>query len=236
MQINHRVLVATIMALTFVALTIKATRSMVDSRSEIDQRQTVSVSPFTSIELHDGVKAVLRYGAEQRVTVLKGSAETSLIAVANGERLVINKCKDKCPRAYHLEVEIVGPAFTGISIDDGGMIECRGNFPRQAEVKLAVRNGGTIDARSVVADRITATVVEGGGIFAKPETIMVASIVSGGIITYWGDARVTSSTQHGGQVIKGAAADADKPISSFGPSLAEPPVVPKVPNQPAGNP
>jgi len=188
----------------------------------------VPLAPFTSVELRDGVKAVLQYGPVQRVTLLKGSPEVTQVAVAGGEWLVIEKCRDKCPRGYELEIEIVTPKIAGISVAHGGTIESRGSFPRQAEISLAVSNGGTIDTRSILADKITAAVAEGGRIFAKPGTIMLASVVNGGIITYWGDAQVTSSTQHGGQVTKGAAADADKPLSDFNLPLPSVPNVPHV--------
>src|SRR5215813_11697442 len=67
----------------------------------------VPVAPFDSIELHDGARVVLRYGPIQRVTLIKGSLDYTSVTVADGGRLIINKCKSRCPRGYELEIEIV---------------------------------------------------------------------------------------------------------------------------------
>ena len=175
-------------------------------------QQGVSVAPFTSIELDGGAKAVLQYGSPQRVTMLKGSGDISQITVTQ-ERLIIDKCRDKCPRGYELHVEIVTPHINAISAANGGLIESQGNFPLQTAMSLAVSHGGTVDARAISANYITSAVNQGGRILAKPQMTMVASVSNGGVITYWGDAQVTSSTQHGGVVNKGAAGDLDKPLS-----------------------
>ncbi|HEX6188740.1 MAG TPA: DUF2807 domain-containing protein, partial [Pyrinomonadaceae bacterium] len=89
----------------------------------------------------------------------------------------------------------------------------QGNFPLQPAMSLAVSQGGTVDARAILANNITSAVNQGGRILAKPQVTMVASVSNGGVITYWGNAQVTSSTQHGGVVTKGAADDANKPLS-----------------------
>jgi hypothetical protein len=194
---------------------IKATRNHVLQMTALGPQTAVSLAPFTSIELRSGVKAVLQHGPVQSLALIKGDQDTSRIAV-EGSRLIIDKCRNKCPRGYQLEVEIVTPAVVGITVRSGGTVESRGSFPRQAEISLAVSNGGTIDARSILATSVAATVNQGGAIFAKPQTTMVASVSNGGVIRYWGDAQVTSSTEHGGQISKGAPADADKPLSDFG--------------------
>jgi len=216
MYTTRRVLVGTVIALTFITVSMNGTRSRVKSMRPTVQLPPLTLAPFTSVELRDGVKAALHYGATQYVTLLKGSPEISRVTVAGAERLLIDKCRDKCPRGYELEVEIVTPAVVGISVSSGGTIESRGSFPRQAEISVAVDNGGTIDARPIPADKITAAVSQGGRILVSPQTAMFATVDNGGMIIYWGDARVTSSTQHGGQVAKGAVADADKPLSDFG--------------------
>ena len=196
----------------------------------VEPQQAVRLAPFTSIELDGGVKAVLQYGSPQRVTLLKGNGDISLITVTE-ERLVIDKCRDKCPRGYELHVEIVTPLITAISAANGGVIESRGNFPLQPAMSLAVRHGGTVDARTISANNITAAVAQGGRIFAKPQMTIVASISNGGVITYWGNAQVTSSTQHGGAVNKGAAIDLDKPLSE----VETPVSCPATPAPPAGS-
>ena len=196
----------------------------------------VSVAPFSSVELHDGIHATLRHGP-QRVTLLKGSLDYTRFTVGDGGRLVIEKCKDQCPRGYKVEIELVASTIDEIVVEDGGATESRDNFPPQSEIRAAVRNGGSIDIRSMAVDRVTASVEEGGGIFAIPQSSLSASVVNGGMITYWGDARVEKSVRGGGAVIKGKETEADKPLSELSPSLTSPPPVPPVPPiQPVRNP
>jgi hypothetical protein len=196
----------------------------------------VPVAPFRSVELRDGVRAILRHGPTQRVTLLKGSADYSRFTIADGGRLVITKCKSRCPGEYDLEIEIVTADIAGILVAHGGTIQSRGSFPRQAEIVAAVRHGGTIDIRSMALDRVTASVEEGGRIFTMPQIALSASIVNGGQITYWGDARVESSVRHGGVITKGTAAEADKPLSELSPPLPSLPPVPSPrPIQPLRN-
>ena len=190
----------------------------------------VPLTPFRSIELRDGVKAILRHGPSQRVAFIKGSSDYTRVTIASADHLVIEKCVRKCPRGYDLEVEIVTPDIARLSVTDGGTIQSRGRFPRQAEMAVTVSNGGMIDIRSMAVGSVTASVVSGGGIFATPLTTLVASVVDGGSVTYWGDARVTSSIEHGGIVVRGSAADADKPLSDLSrPSTPVPPVPPVPP-------
>ena len=193
----------------------------------------VPVAPFRSVEMHDSGHVILRHGATQRVTLLKGSADCPHFTLADGERLVIDKYKGQCPRGYKLEIEIITPSVAEIVVADGGVIESRGSFPRQAEIKTAVRNGGTIDIRAIVTDRVTASVEEGGQVLTKPQITLSASIASGGRITYWGDAHVESSVRNGGAINKGTATEADKPLSELDPQVPSlPPVPPLRPIQP----
>ena len=188
----------------------------------------VSVAPFTSVELHDGIKATLRHGPAQSVTLLRGSLEYTQFTVEDGRRLVIKKCAGPCPRGYRVEIELVTPNIDEIVVEDGGLIQSQGSFPAQPEIRVAVRNGGAIDIRSMVLDKVTASVEQGGGIFTMPQSGLSASIVSGGVITYWGDARVEKSVRDGGAVMKGTAAEADKPLSEMSPPHASPPTIPPV--------
>jgi hypothetical protein len=175
----------------------------------------VSVAPFRSIELHDGGHVILRYGAAQTVTLLKGSMDCARFTTSDGGWLVIDKYKGQCPRKYELEIEIITPSIAEILVTDGGRIQSRDSFPPQAEIKTVVRNGGAIDIRTIVADKVTASVEEGGGIFVMPRIALLASVINGGQITYWGDARVESSVRHGGAVTKGTADEADKALSKL---------------------
>jgi len=192
----------------------------------------VPLAPFRSVELRNGGKAILRHGPVQRVTLLKGTLDYSQVTIVSGDRLVIDKCSNKCPRGYELEIEIITPDIYGISVAHGGTIASRGNFPRLAEIRIDVSNGGTIDIRSITVDSVNASVDQGGRIFTKPQVSMSASVRQGGIITYWGDAQVTSSVEHGGVVTKGTAEEADQPISDIGPSLPSVPQSPITPTRP----
>ena len=189
----------------------------------------VSLRPFSSVELRGGGKAILRHGPTQRVTLLKGSLDNTRVTIADGGRLVIDNCKKHCPREYELEIEIVTPDIARILVADGGSIESRGSFPLQAEIGVAVSQGGTIDIRSMAVDSVTASVNSGGKIFTRPQTTMLARVVDGGDITYWGNAHVKSSIRGGGVVIKGTAAEADKPLSELSPSLPSLLPVPALP-------
>jgi hypothetical protein len=203
---------AGVIGLTLLSLSVQPTKTHMEPVVSAESQQAVTLAPFTSVELNGGVKALLQYGSPQRVTMLKGSGDISLITVTQ-QRLVIDKCRDKCPRGYEVQVEIVTPLITAMSSANGGTIESRGNFPLQTAMSLAVSHGGTVDARAILANNITAAVNQGGRILAQPQMTMAASVSNGGVITYWGNAQVTSSTQHGGAVTKGATVDLDKPLS-----------------------
>ena len=189
----------------------------------------VRLAPFRSVELRNGGKAILRHGPTQRVTFLKGSPDYTQVTVASGDGLVIEKCTRECARGYELEIEILTPELARVSVAEGGTIQSRGSFPRQAEIGVTVDNGGTVDIRSMSVGNVTASVVSGGRILAKPLTMMVARVVDGGNITYWGDAHVTSSIEHGGVVTRGTPSDADEPLSELSPPVAPVPPIPALP-------
>ena len=201
--------------------------------SPIVAQKIVPLAPFSSVELQDGVHAVLRHGPGQRVTLVKGSLDYTSVEVADGGRLLIDSCAMHCPRGYELEIEIVTPDVAGISVNDGGTIQSVGSFPRQTEIRVAVNDGGTIDIRSMSVDTVTASVHSGGRIFTRPQNVLSASVADGGIVTYWGDARISTSIKGGGVVTKGTAAEASQPISDSG---SPPPPVPPVPPLPTPRP
>ena len=209
---RRALLIAGVSSLMFLGLAMKPARTQTEAISRVEPQQALQLAPFTAIELDGGAKAVLNYGPAQRVTLLKGNPDLTHITVT-GERLIIDKCRDKCPRGYEVEVEIVTPLISAVAVRNGGVIEGRGNFPLHPALSLAVAHGGTIDARPIPSNSITAAVNQGGRILAKPQATMTASVSNGGVITYWGDAQVTSSAQHGGAINKGAAVDADRPLS-----------------------
>lgn len=187
------------------------------------------LAPFTSVELQGGGKVFISTGASQRVTLRKGNSTYTKVRMADRDRLVVENCQMRCPRGYQMEIEIIIPGLAGISVANGGLTQSRGHFPPQAAIGVAVTSGGTIDIRSMTINSVTAAVSEGGRIFVKPQTAMVASVFEGGAITYWGDAQVTSSIQRGGVVTRGSADEADKPVSDLDDSVPALPAVPPVP-------
>jgi len=199
------------------------------SSSTAEAQTIVPVDSFRSVELHSGGRVVLRPGPTPRVTLIKGTLEYTNVSSENGGRLVIKSCPGGCPRGYKVEVEVVTPEIAGIVVENGGTLQLQGSFPVQAEVRVDVRNGGTIDIRQLAAERVTASVEQGGRIFTTPRSDLSAKVVQGGLIQYWGDARVEKSVTHGGVIVKGQADEADKPLEEIGSSL---PPVPPVPTPP----
>lgn len=179
----------------------------------------LQLAPFNTIESLNSGHVVIRPGSTQRVTLLKGSLDYTRVAVTEKGVLVIEKCDVECPRGYELELEILVPGIARISLANGGRIQTLGSFPRQGELSVAVSHGGTIDVRSMVADRVTASVEQGGRILTVPEVRLLATVSQGGVITYWGRGKVSSSIEHGGVVNRGSAAELDLPLSEIGPPL-----------------
>jgi putative autotransporter adhesin-like protein len=177
----------------------------------IAAQNIASVGPFRSIELHDGGHVSLRHGATQQVTFVKGNSDCARLSLNDG-RLIIGK-QHRCGHMNELEIEIVTPEIDELRVSDGGRIQTRGSFPHQGELKTSVSQGGVIDARTILADRITAAVEQGGQILLRPQVTLNARVSDGGQITYWDNPRVQSSVQHGGAVTKGSAADKDRPLS-----------------------
>jgi hypothetical protein len=176
----------------------------------------VQVGAFSSIELPRGGHVVLQRAPTQRVSLVRGSLDYTRLAVTDGGRLIIDKCFRKCPRGYRLELQILAPNVTGISLANGGSVQTRGSFPRQSDLAVSVSHGGTIDVRSMAPNRVTASVYHGGRILTVPQVSLSARVTQGGAITYWGDAQVRSSTEHGGVVHKGSADEINLPLSEIG--------------------
>ena len=176
---------------------------------------SVQVGPFSSIELPHGGHVVLQRAPTQRVSLVRGSLDYTRVAVTDGGRLIIDKCFRKCPRGYRLELEILTPNITGITLANGGRIQTRGSFPRQNDLSVSVSHGGIIDVRSMVANRVTASVYHGGRILTVPQASLAARVTQGGVITYWGDAQVRSSTEHGGEVQRGGEDEINLPLSEI---------------------
>lgn len=129
----------------------------------------IPVGEFRSVELHDGGDVIVRHGRTQRVTILTGNLRYTRVGLADGQRLVIDNCRPECPRNYRLQIEVITPEISAVSVSDGGTVQSLGAFPAQAAIEADVEQGGTIDIRSIAAEAVDASVYSGGRIFTNPE-------------------------------------------------------------------
>ena len=186
----------------------------------------IPVGQFRSVELHHGGNVIVRRGPTQRVTLVTGSLRCTQVRLAEEQRLVIEHGGRECPRHERMQVEVITPELLAVSVSNGGTVQSVGAFPAQTAIRADVEQGGTIDIRSMAADSVDASVYSGGRIFTHPRATLAAAVESGGVITYWGDARVRQSVRGGGVVQRGTRADAAKPLSELGVAV---PAVPPVP-------
>jgi hypothetical protein len=163
------------------------------------------------------------------VTLTEGSLDYSRLAVTNDGRLIIEKCvREHCPRGYRLEIEIVTPAITSLSIESGGLLQTRGAFAPRADLAVAAHHGGTIDTRSLPADKVSAFIEQGGRILTMAQRSLFATVTHGGYVEYWGDAQVKSSINDGGVVTRGRKDEINKPAFDVE-ELPALPVIPALP-------
>ena len=165
----------------------------------------IPVGEFRSVALSHGGHVVVRHGAVQRVSVVSGDPRCTRVRLGDHQELIIdNSGKKACSRHEHPRLEVVTPRLSSVSVSNGGTVQTAGAFPAQASIDVAVEQGGTIDVRSLPADRVDASVYSGGGIFTTSRKTLVASVESGGFITYWGSVDdVKKSVRDGGVVKRG---------------------------------
>jgi hypothetical protein len=159
----------------------------------------VRVGAFDSIELRGGGEVIVRYGREQRVTLVSGDPNLASIEVDRDRDLVIRPCRSSC-RDQRLRVEIVTPELNALAIHGGGLIRTEGAFPARGSLALAVNGGGSLDARSLRADTVATAINGGGRIRTSPTRTLAAAIRGGGAVLYTGDPRTTVSIDGGGTV------------------------------------
>jgi hypothetical protein len=166
----------------------------------------VPVPPFTGIELHGGGHVVLKYGATQRVVILKGDPSITSITVKHGGSLVISPCEKVmfCPMHYELDVEVTTPSVPALDVHGGGDLEAASGFPHQAELSVAVHGGGDVNLRAVAIDSVSADVHGGGDLSVHVDKSLTAAVHGGGEITYWGHPQVTSDIHGGGEINSGS--------------------------------
>jgi hypothetical protein len=162
--------------------------------------QSVSVSPFRSIELRGGGDVEIVPGPVQRVTLLNGSTAYTTFRVENGGKLRIDACNSRCPRNYPLHIRIESPTVPSVAVAAGGTIVAARGFAPQAHLAAAVHAGGTIDLRAVDANDVSAAVNAGGDIYVRPRSTLSAAVHAGGDIHYSGSPQVSMAVSDGGNV------------------------------------
>lgn len=185
-------------------------------------------APYSEIALSGGGEVVVRHGPAPGIVFRRGDARNTRIAVAGG-RLGIDNCPRRCPRGYHLVLEVTMPSLAAVSVADGGTIRALNGFPGQASIAATVHSGGGIDLRALAVREVSASVRQGGIVLARPSRRLDARIEQGGRIAYWGNPSVHSAVRQGGSVGRGAEGDADRPLEALAPRVAPVPALPPVP-------
>jgi hypothetical protein len=160
----------------------------------------VPVGSFNRIALNGGGEVILKHGAAQRVTLIKGSTAYTTFTVRNDGELEIDACNSSCPHEYDLTIEIVAPSIRGAAINGGGEIRTDGTFPAESRFAAAINGGGEIDVRAIQAGNGAASIQGGGKIMLTAAGTLAASVSGGGEIVYRGNPEVTQSIQGGGEV------------------------------------
>lgn len=157
-------------------------------------------APFSGIDAHGGARVVLRHGAVQRVTIIKGDAGKADIHL-RGKTLDVSACKNWCWNTSELVVEIVSPGIDDLEAHSGGSVDAQGNFPKQATLRAGANSGGAIDAEAIPAQAVNAKAHSGGFVRVKALSSIEAKAYAGGSVNYSGNpAQVSSSSYAGGSV------------------------------------
>jgi hypothetical protein len=162
--------------------------------------EVVPLGHFDAVGLEGGGHVTVKYGPQQRVTLLKGSSQYTRLRVEHGHSLNIAACNERCPHQYDLEIEIETPVLEAAAISGGGDIVARGGFPNAESFSAAVNGGGDIDARAVSARTVHAAVSGGGGIHVTATATLNAAVSGGGEIVYSGNPQVNEAVNGGGSV------------------------------------
>ncbi|HEY6141538.1 MAG TPA: DUF2807 domain-containing protein [Thermoanaerobaculia bacterium] len=184
---------------------------------------------FETLEARNGAHVLVRQGAVPRVSVLRGDPRCVTVSSGAGDRLVIDKSGHDCRRGERVQIEVIVRHLSAAAVSNGGSLRTLDAFPDEKSIDAHVEHGGTLDVRSLAADRVAASVSSGGRILTAPRKTLEASVESGGIILYWGDAAVKQSVSHGGVVARGTAEEAEKASSELEGVVAPIPPIPPVP-------
>jgi hypothetical protein len=165
--------------------------------------QMIPVGTFNSVEASDGAHVIIRHGAAQQVTMLKGSTEFSRFEVRDGTLHLITCEGWHCPRHYSFEVDVVMPSINAAVASDGAAIEAQGSFPAQGDLSVKATDGGDIDVRAIAAANVNAYASDGGNLKIHPRKSMQAQAKDGGNIDYWGNPTVTRLVAEDGGNVHG---------------------------------
>jgi len=159
-------------------------------------------APFSGVSVHSGAHVILRHGAVQRVTVVKGDLGKADLHVS-GNTLDISPCKNWCWHVQELEVEIVSPKIDNVVAHSGGALQASGDFPKQASLHLTAHSGGSIETNAIPAENVNALAHSGGSIQLKVLSNLEALAHSGGAISYTGNpAHLSVQSHSGGSISK----------------------------------
>jgi beta-lactamase regulating signal transducer with metallopeptidase domain len=154
---------------------------------------------FDAVQLRGGAYITVRHGARQHVRLISGFLDPRQVSVDERKRLIID-CGNSCTGARRALVEIVSPDLRALAVDGGGTIRSQGTFPLFRSLDLALKGGGTLDARAMEARTVAAALDGGGTIMTSVREKLSASANGGGAIRYWGRAKVDRDVQRGGRV------------------------------------
>ena len=166
----------------------------------VNAAEVVPLAHFDGVGLRGGGRVTLKFGPEQKVTLLKGSTQYTRFRIEHGGGLSIDACDDNCPSHYDLEIEIVSPNISAIAVEGGGSIKAEGSFPARGRLAVAISGGGEIDARAEPANAVDAAVNGGGAIKVAATGQLNAAVNGGGEIVYWGNPRVSQAVSGGGAI------------------------------------
>jgi hypothetical protein len=163
-------------------------------------QEVVPLPRFESIELSGGGMVTVHPGPTQRVTIRRGSTESTSFEVGRRGQLVIHACDRHCPLRYDLEIEVETPELAAAAVRGGGEIVAEGGFRPQGSVSAAVSGGGKVDLRALQARTASAAVNGGGKILVSAQSSLSAAVNGGGSIQYAGQPSVSTAIHGGGSV------------------------------------
>lgn len=163
-------------------------------------QQSLPLAHFDSVSATDGADVSIHHGAVQRVVLLKGDTQTSLVEVQDG-KLVIKTCRiHVCPWHYELKVAVTMPELKSVSADDGADIRAEGSFPAQPMLAANADDGGDLDLRAIPAAHADAKADDGGEVRIHATASLNASATDGGEVKYSGHPQLNMHSDDGGEI------------------------------------